>query len=197
MIWRFINSQGIAGLAASLALGVLLLIQKGETHHWRKQSASFEQLYRQEQGAFAGTVERYRAAAEAARLADQANANRVAADQRAINERTQDDFEARLAAARARARELRIQSEAAADSGAGRSAQLPGFSTSARSVAEAAGEDRISSPTREVASRGPLQIEDALTATEQAIQLDELIRWVRAQGKVDNNASAIASPQGD
>jgi hypothetical protein len=27
-----------------------------------------------------------------------------------------------------------------------------------------------------------------LTATEQAIQLDELIEWVRAQAKVDPNA---------
>ena len=28
---------------------------------------------------------------------------------------------------------------------------------------------------------------DALTATEQAIQLDELIKWVRAQAAVDPN----------
>jgi hypothetical protein len=30
---------------------------------------------------------------------------------------------------------------------------------------------------------------DALTATEQAIQLDELITWVKAQAAVDPNAS--------
>jgi hypothetical protein len=33
-----------------------------------------------------------------------------------------------------------------------------------------------------------------LTATEQAIQLDELIKWVKAQAKVDNNGNGVASP---
>ena len=42
-----------------------------------------------------------------------------------------------------------------------------------------------------------LPVPDALTATEQAIQLDELIKWVRAQAKVDNNSPAVASPRGD
>jgi hypothetical protein len=38
---------------------------------------------------------------------------------------------------------------------------------------------------------------DALTATEQAIQLDELIKWIRSQAKVDNNPPPVASPHGD
>ena len=41
---RLLNIQGIAGLAAALVLGVMLLVQKGETRHWRRQSAQFEQL---------------------------------------------------------------------------------------------------------------------------------------------------------
>jgi hypothetical protein len=56
VILRFLNWQGIAGLAASLALAILLVIQKGETRHWRAQSGQFEQLYHGEQVAFAGTV---------------------------------------------------------------------------------------------------------------------------------------------
>ena len=32
-----------------------------------------------------------------------------------------------------------------------------------------------------------------MTATEQAIQLDELIKWVRAQAKVDNSPAAVAT----
>jgi len=36
-----------------------------------------------------------------------------------------------------------------------------------------------------------------LIATEQAIQLDELIKWVRAQAKVDNSPSSVASSPGD
>jgi hypothetical protein len=173
VILRLLNIQGIAGIAASLALAILLLVQKGETSHWKKQSAGFEQLYRQDQSAFATTVANARAAAIEARAADMANAQRVAADQRTINERTEHDFEARLAAARAAAAQrLRGQSQAATDSGARRSAPVPGLSAPAGGAAQAAGKDGLSRS-------------DRLTATEQAIQLDELIQWIRAQAKVD------------
>ena len=174
-ILRFLNIQGIAGLAAGIALAILLVIQKVETRHWKKQSAGFEQIYRSEQAAYAGTVASYRAAAEQARAADIANAHRVAADQRAIDERTAHDFQARLAGARAAAQRLRDQGVvAAAHPGAGRAADLPGLSAAAGSAAQAASEDGF--PT-----------EDALTATEQAIQLDELIKWVKAQSAVTPN----------
>jgi len=184
VILRLLNWQGIAGIAASVALAALLFVQRGETRHWKKQSASFEQLYRQDQAAFATTVADYRAAADRARAADQANAERVAAEQRAINERTTDDFEARLAAARADARRLRESTQAATDPGAGRSASLPALPTPARGAAEAAVEDGLPQS-------------DALTATEQAIQLDELIQWVRRQAAVDNNPAGATSPPGD
>jgi hypothetical protein len=182
MILKLLNWQGIAGIAASLALAILLLVQKAETHHWRKQSASFDQLYRQEQSAFATTVANYRAAADQARAADQDNAARVAAEQGTINERTENDLEARLASVRARAQQLRVQPEAAANSRAGRNASMPGLSAAAGGTAQASGQDRLSAS-------------DALTATEQAIQLDELIGWVKAQAKVDNNTAAVANPR--
>ena len=189
MMPRLLNVQGIAGIAVSLALGILLLFQKAETRHWKKQSASFEQLYRQDQAAFATTVANYRAAADQARAADRANAERVAADQRTINERTEHDFEARLAAARADAANihswgLRASTQAASDPGAGRNAYVPGVPSAAGRPAQAAGQNRFSP-------------EDALTATEQAIQLDELIKWVRRQATVDNNPKPVASPPGD
>ena len=185
MILRLLNVQCIAGLAAGLLLSTLLVIQKIETAHWKKQSAGFEQLYRQEQASFATTVANARAAADQARAADQANATRGAAQQAAINERTSNDFEARLAAARvAAAQRVQFVSRAAADSGAGRSAPVSGLSAAAGSAAQAAGEDG-------------LPASDALTATEQAIQLDELIKWVRHQHRVDNNPKAVASPPGD
>jgi hypothetical protein len=181
---RLLNPQGIAGIAISFALALLLILQKGETRHWKKQSGEFEQLYAREQISFAATVANYRAAAEAARAADQANANRVAAEQRAINERTEHDFEARIAAARATAERVRIQSQAAADPRARGNASVPGLSAPAGGSAQSAEQDR-------------LPASDALTATEQAIQLDELIKWVKAQAKVDNNPAAVASPKGD
>jgi hypothetical protein len=173
---RFINPQGLAGLAASLALGILLLIQKAETRHWKQESRRLEQLYRDEQSALAGTIANYRAAADAARAADKANAQRAAAEQRQINERTAHDYEARLAAARLSARRLRGETAAAAtDPGHRRSAPVPGFPSPAAGAAEAAPQDRLPQS-------------DALIATEQAIQLDELIEWIRAQAAVDPNS---------
>ena len=174
---RLLNVQGIAGIAVALALGILLLVQKGETRHWRKESGRFEQLYGQQQAALATTVANYRAAAAQAEAADKANAGRVAAEQRAISERTSNDFEARLAAARLSAQRLRGQgAAAAADRGGGAATSVPGLSAASGRPAQAAGQDR-------------LPRSDALTATEQAIQLDELIKWVRAQAAVDPNAS--------
>ena len=175
MIRRFLNVQGIAGLVVSLALGALLLLQKGETRQWRKQSGQFEQLYRGEQAAFAGTVANYRAAAEQARAADRAAAERVAAEQRSISERTNDAYQTRLADARNRAQRLRLEAPAAAaDSRPGGSAAMPGLSASPGGPPETAGKDG-------------LPAEDRLTATEQAIQLDELIKWVREQAAVNPN----------
>ena len=172
---RLINVQGAFGIAASLALLGLLLLQKGETRHWRKQSHGFEKLYRGEQRAHAETVANYRVAAEAARRADAANRDRVLAAQADINERTIHDYQARVADARALADRLRRQAGAAAtDSGCGRATLLPGAGPPAPAADGPAAEDRLS-------------LAERLTATEQAIQLDELIKWVRAQAAVDND----------
>ena len=170
MFLRLLNPQGIAGLAAALCLAILLVLQKAETRHWRKQSGQFEQLYQSEQSALAGTIANYRAAAEAARSADRADAERVAAAQRTINERTADDYQTRLAAARTRAERLRNPA-AAADPGSRGAAPVPGVPVAPGGVAQASGEDGLPDP-------------DRLTATEQAIQLDELIEWVKAQASI-------------
>jgi signal transduction histidine kinase len=198
VILRLFNAQGIAGIAASLLLALLLGVQTIEKRHWSKRSARFEQLYRDEQAALAGTLANVRAAAATARAADQANAARVAADQRAINQGSSHDFETRLAAARAAAARLasgrlREQPQTAAAAGAGRDAPVPGLPAAAGRVAESAGQDRLPQP-------------DRLIATEQAIQLDELIKWVRRQqaiswnggtAAVDNGRAAVASPPSD
>ena len=184
MIPRLINVQGAFGIAASLALLGLLLIQKGETRHWRKQSAGFEANYRGEQQAHAQTVADYRAAAESARRADAANRDRVISAQADINERTTHAYEARLADARARAGRLRSEAGApATDRGAGRAAPVPAAGAAARTIDGPAAQSR-------------LPLADALIATEQAIQLDELIKWVRAQAAVDNDGRGGSIPQG-
>ncbi len=189
---RLIGWQGIAGLVLAGAFALLLLIQKGETRHWRRQSVQYEQLYRAGEVALAGTIANYRAAAATARAADQANLTRVAAAQAAITERTADDYQNRLAAARVLApadaadveRLRRQDAPAAADPGARRAAPVPGLSAAPGGAAQAAGEARLSRLPSLKLGTG-----DALTATEQAIQLDELIKWVRRQHGVDPNPS--------
>jgi len=172
---RLIGVQGIAGIAASLVLGLMLVVEKGETRHWKRESARFEQLYGGERAALAGTVANYRAAADAARAVDRANLARVAAEQRTINERTANDYEARLAAARTLARRLRGQAAtAAADPGNRGAAPMSRLPAPAGGADEGAAQDRLPRA-------------DALIATEQAIQLDELIKWVRAQATLDPN----------
>ena len=176
-LFRLLNPQGIAGLAAATILALLLLAAKIDARHFRKQSAQFEQLYRAEAKAHAETVANYRIAADRARAADRANVERVRTAQGRINERTSYDLQVRLADARARAERLREPDPAAAGRGGGGSAPMPRLSTSTPGAAQAAGQDRLPDP-------------DRLIATEQAIQLDELIQWVRAQAALGSNSPA-------
>ena len=176
MIPRILNLQGMIGIAASLLLLIVLLVKAGDARHWRKQSAHFEHRYLIEHSAGARTIANYRAAAETARAADKANADRVAAAQRIISERTSNDLEARLADARARALRLQLESRApAAAGGSGRAASLPAGRAAPGAVGGAAEENGFSNS-------------DRLIATEQSIQLDELIKWVNGQAAVGSNA---------
>lgn len=178
---KALNVQGWVGLGAGLLLGFLLIQQKGETRHWKKQSGQFEKLYRGEKLAFELTVSNYRAAAGKARAADAANVVRVVGEQKTINERTSHDFETRIAAARAAAADrLRNRATAANPSGGG-TTPVSGLPAGAGGAAQAASEDRLSA-------------DDALTATEQAIQLDELIKWVKRQAGIDVNGTVKRPP---
>ena len=176
MILRLLNPQGIAGLAASAVLALLLIAAKVDARHWRKQSGQFEQLYRAEVQAHAASLANVRAATDRARAEDRANAAQVRSAQHQISERITNDFEARLADARARARRLQPVAAPAIRDGRGRAAPMPGLSAAPGGPAQAAGQDRLPAV-------------DALTATEQAIQLDELIKWVERQSMIDVNGT--------
>ena len=179
MMPRILNLQGMIGIAVSLLLVTLVLVKAGEARHWRKQSGRFEQLYRDEQSLLAGTIANYRAAAETARQQDLAHAARVAAEQRAISERTTDDLQARLADARARAVSLQLEKRAAEAAGrSGAAAAVPAAGAASGAADRAAEEDRLP------VDRQDLSLDERLIATEQAIQLDELIKWVNAQSAV-------------
>jgi hypothetical protein len=159
-------------LGGAIAVAALLWLIQSRAH-WRDEARANERLFQAEQAAHSATVANYRAAADLARKQDAANLARVESEQAQINERTADDFESRIAAARADAERLRRQAGGArADSRARGAAPVPGVPAAARGVAEGAGEDRLPQS-------------DRLIATEQAIQLDELIKWVKAQAAVE------------
>jgi membrane protein involved in colicin uptake len=172
-IWGFLGWQGAVGLVVAAILGTLLFLQHGETRHWQGQATKFEQLYKGEQSAHRQTVINYQNAAEQARKKDVANKARAEAEQKAERERTLREYEARIADARARAERLRQQlNKAGANPGSSGAAGLPG--------------DSAASPGANAASpEGGLSIDERLIATEQAIQLDELIDYVEGILKVD------------
>ena len=161
-------------LVAGIVCALLLALLVHDRNRWKAKTERYSSLLSAERSAHSATVANYRAAAERALRQDAANAARVRAEQAAINERTAHDYESRIAAARARAGSLQRQAGARANSGGVRAAPVPGLSAAAQGAAQGAGQDRLSDAA-------------ALIATEQAIQLDELIRWVRAQSKVDPN----------
>jgi hypothetical protein len=158
----------IAGIACALLLALLI----HDRNRWKAKTAHYSELLSAERAAHAATVVNYRAAAERARHADAANAARVKGEQAAINERTAYDYESRIAVARASAERLRWRAGAQADPRRGGATPVPGLSAAAEGTAQVAGEDRLPQS-------------DRLLATEQAIQLDELIKWVRRQTEVD------------
>jgi hypothetical protein len=47
----------------------------------------------------------------------------------------------------------------------------------------------------QIAEQDRFSLADRLTATEQAIQLDELIKWTKAQHAVDVNANPPPAPK--
>jgi hypothetical protein len=159
-------------LIVAIGCALLLALLIHDRNHWKAKTAHYAELLAAERGAHSATVAGYRAAATQARAADSANAARVKAEQAAINERTADEYQNRIAAARAAAGSLRRTTAAAADSGRGGAAPVPGLSAAAARASQTAGEDGLPDP-------------DALIATEQAIQLDELINWVKAQSEVE------------
>jgi hypothetical protein len=100
-------------LLAAIGCALLLVLLVHDRNRWKAKTEHYATVSAAERAAHSATVANYRAAAEQARRADAENAARVKAEQGAINERTANDFTSRIAAARARADELRRSARAA------------------------------------------------------------------------------------
>lgn len=165
-------------LALKLVTGIgcilLLALLVHDRNRWKAKTTHYAELLAGERAAHQATVANYRLAAERARQADADNIARVKDAQAKISERSTNDFESRIAIARAAAERLRGNQAAAGHPGSGGAAAVPALPTAAQGAAQAAGQDR-------------LPYTDRLIATEQAIQLDELIKWVERQHAIDRD----------
>lgn len=147
---------------AALAFG---LVQTRERLADEKLTSSAERSAHQK------TISNFETASEQARRRDAENALRVHEEQDAITKEIVDDYEAELGRARARVEQLRANATDRTVAGSGNAPIVPGIPNATEDAAEAANQNR-------------LPVADALIATEQALQLDALIRWVEAQAGV-------------
>ena len=108
-----------------------------------------------------------------AKAQDAARVSRVERDQMLINQERLNAYQKDIAALRARAAQRLRDGQAAADSGRGRDASMPGLSGAAGGAHGAAGEVGLSD-------------DDALIASEIALRLKALQQWVQAQQRADN-----------
>lgn len=185
-IWRWLLADWRNGpltvLAAIVTIYVFFI-----TPGLRSDKAGLEAALQAEQIAHQQTVANYRAAAAEAELAAQENVARVTAEQQNINEERSRVFEQRIAGARARAAGLeRVYDSVRSGTGQGRAepADMSGPGIAPSDPAETSGEDRFPPYCPAVSATGELSLSDALIATEQAIQLDELITAVIALSQV-------------
>lgn len=183
-LWNWVTEDWRNGplLVASLAFAVNAFVIVPRV---RADLARAEQTAVREKNAHDQTIERFRAATEAATQRNRNNILRIRTEQAVETGRIVDGYETRLAAARSRAAELdrvhRPAGAAGADTGSAREGGAPRLSRTATRADEAAADHRLP-------AEGPtvtLTLSEALIATEQAIQLDALIDWVEAQAAID------------
>ena len=140
-----------------------------------------------EKAAHQASAANWEAATNTARLLDRENKRLVEAQQTAESRRISDDYQARIDDARARAAAAGLRVQAApADQGSGGKPAVPRVPDPARGIDAAACEGRLPAG---------LSAADALIATEQAIQLDELINWVAAQAAIETSGKEAAGDQ--
>lgn len=147
-----------------------------------------------ERAAHGQSIDNIKDASAEALAEAKANAARVQAEERAINERALHDYQANLRALRARYDELdglrrgRTAADLRAGPGGADPAGLPGARTDPVRVAEAARDPGLPQPATGVScpvDRICLTLNQAWTASVQALQLDALIALIREREQVE------------
>jgi hypothetical protein len=163
-----LDMQGWVGLVSTLLALTWGVHGAMDARHWKKLSDNYEKLYNQDHLAFGLTVLNYRTAAAKQKADDDAKNARTVASQQAASQETIDEYQARLAAARAEYQ--RLQSSAA-NPGGGAGTGVPSLPAPP------------SGPPQSTADGLSLRY----TCTAQGLQLDELIKWVTRQHAIDPN----------
>ena len=133
---------------------------------WRANSG-LQDAIKTERAAHAQTVANFKKAQADAEAVQAHNLARVAKSQKDVTDETLDDYNRRVADLRARYKRLLDQGNRSASG----NPDLPAV-------------PNATSGTDAAAQQDGLPAADALTASEQALQLDALITWVERQSKV-------------
>jgi hypothetical protein len=161
----------IVGGLGCLILGFMLHHSQGQTRAANDRAAAWEKLFHAEQSAFRETVANVRAKTAQAKADDAAHALKVERDQVNRTQEVSSEYQARLAALRSRYDALRVRTGASqvglGNPRRGGTAPVPGVPD------PAGGPDAATAP-------GDFQF----NAEANAIQLQELQRWVREQQAV-------------
>lgn len=171
----FVRLAGLAGLAALAAIVFLFVNLKSE----QMRAAKWQHRFGEEQAAAALFAGKVRSTAEAMRAKAAEAALAAERLQGKISEEVSSDYRARIDKLRRRAGAAAggmRSDQGGADTGGG-GAAMSGVPGAAGRVDGAAGEDRL--------PRAGLSGGDALIASEQAVRLEELQRWLRRQAQAD------------
>ena len=136
---------------------------------WRANNGLHDTI-RTERARYAETVANFKKAQADAEAVQAHNLARVAKSQKDVTDETLDDYNRRVADLRARYKRLLDQGNRSASG----NPDLPAV-------------PNATSGTDAAAQQDGLPAADALTASEQALQLDALITWVERQAKVENS----------
>ena len=136
---------------------------------WRANNGLHDTI-RTERARYAETVANFKKAQADAEAVQAHNLARVAKAQKDVTDETLDDYNRRVADLRARYKRLLDQGNRSASG----NPDLPAV-------------PNATSGTDAAAQQDGLPAADALTASEQALQLDALITWVERQAKVENS----------
>jgi hypothetical protein len=172
--WRL-----IAAAIPIIVLSIMLVVRTGQRNHARlERDAARAEVGRvvAEAARFAADV---RATAERVRSTYAANALRVEREQSQVTEEVSHEYQTRIVDLNRRVAALRLRA-------AGASGANPGGAAGDRypALPDAAGGSDAAAAQAGLPAPGGLPLDDAITATEQAIQLDELIRWVQRQAAI-------------